>query len=41
MLTVEMADPNQSPEPHDRPWLLLGVWNVAVGNTLGRKTGHH
>jgi hypothetical protein len=23
-----------SPEPNDRPWTLLGVWNVAVGDTL-------
>ena len=25
---------NQSPEPNDRPWTRLGVWNVNAGDTL-------
>ena len=25
---------NESPEPNDRPWKLLGVWNIPVGDTL-------
>ncbi len=25
---------NDSPEPGDRHWLLLGMWNVSVGSTL-------
>ena len=35
-LTVNQADAplGQSPEPNDRPWTRLGVWNVPVGDTI-------
>ncbi len=33
---INQADPpgNDSPEPNDRPWTRLGVWNVPVGDII-------
>jgi Ca2+-binding RTX toxin-like protein len=35
VIVNQSAAPGQdSPEPNDRPWTMLGVWNVSAGQTL-------